>query len=190
MLSRSPGLGAEADEDVARIRRNIGRCSRIIDILLDFARQGAHETVSVDMQGWLSALVAEHPERAVIAREVQPGMMLRCDPARLQFAIRNLIENAWQAAEVEADARRRPSIVLRAFREEGRAIIEVVDNGEGLPPEISARAFDPLVTTKAAGVGLGLPLVRRVAQMHGGDAWIERTGPDGTTMRLSVVEQP
>ncbi|MCT4333994.1 ATP-binding protein [Paracoccus sp. YLB-12] len=190
VLSRSPGLGAEAEEDVARIRRNIGRCSRIIDILLDFARQGAHETVSVEMQGWLAALAAEHPERAVITLEVQPGMMLRCDPARLQFAIRNLIENAWQAAEAEVDRAQRPAIVLRAFREAGRAIIEVEDNGAGLPPEISARAFDPLVTTKAAGVGLGLPLVRRVAQMHGGDAWIERTGPGGTSMRLSIVEQP
>ena len=53
-----------------------------------------------------------------------------------------------------------------------------------------ARVFDPLVTTKASGVGLGLTLVRRVAQMHGGDAWVARTGPLGTAMRLSIAQTP
>ncbi|ABL71636.1 ATP-binding protein [Paracoccus denitrificans] len=188
VLSRSPGLGPDAEEDVQRIRRNIARCSRIIDILLDFARQGAHETVPVDLRDWLSGLVAEHPAGAHVVLEVPAGMRLRCDPARLQFAIRNLIENGWQAAESVPG--REPRVILRAFRDGHRSIIEIEDNGPGLPPEIRARAFDPLVTTKASGVGLGLSLVRRVAELHGGDAWIERTGPEGTVMRLSVAAQP
>lgn len=188
VLSRHPGLGAGADEDVARIRRNIVRCSRIIDILLDFARQGAHETVPVDLRSWLATLIAEHPGRSMITLDVQPGMMLRCDPSRLQFAIRNLIENALQAAEAAAGPTRSPMVALRAFRDTGRTIIEIEDNGSGLPPEIRARAFDPLVTTKATGVGLGLALVQRVAQMHGGNAWIERTGLSGTAMRISIAE--
>ncbi len=188
VLSRAPGLGPEAGEDVARIRRSIGRCSRIIDILLDFARQGAHETVPVDLRDWLAALIDEHPARAAITLEVPPDMRLRCDPARLQFAIRNLVENSWQAAGSVASDGPPPRVILRAFRDAACSVIEVEDNGPGLSPEIRARAFDPLVTTKATGVGLGLTLVRRVAQMHGGDAWIERTGADGTVMRLSIAE--
>ncbi|WP_152988327.1 ATP-binding protein [Paracoccus sp. MKU1] len=188
VLSRNPGLGPEAEEDVLRIRRNIGRCSRIIDILLDFARQGAHETVSVEPGDWLAALVREHPARSCLAIEVPPDVRLRCDPARLQFAVRNLVENGWQAAETVASPAHPPRVTLRVLRGDGMSIIEVEDNGPGLLPEIRARAFDPLVTTKETGVGLGLSLVRRVAQMHGGDAWIERTGPDGTVMRLSIAE--
>lgn len=188
VLSRSPGLAAETEEDVQRIRRNIGRCSRIIDILLDFARQGTHEIVSVDLPEWLSALIDEHPGKSAIRQEIPPGMRLHCDPARLQFALRNLIENAWQAAEAAAPLGRRPLIILRAFPKADHVIIEVADNGAGLAPDIIARAFDPLVTNKAAGVGLGLSLVRRVAEMHGGDAWIERSGPSGTVMRLSVAQ--
>lgn len=190
VLSRNPGLGPEAEEDVLRIRRSIGRCSRIIDILLDFARQGAHETVPVDLRAWLAALLAEHPAGAFVTLEVPEGMQLRCDPSRLQFAIRNLIENAWHAAEAAAARGRRPAVILRAFREGGFSVIEVADNGTGLPPEIRARVFDPLVTTKASGVGLGLTLVRRVAQMHDGDAWVERTSPEGTAMRLSLAQDP
>ncbi|WP_193668353.1 ATP-binding protein [Paracoccus kondratievae] len=188
VLSRSPGLGPEAEEDVQRIRRNIARCSRIIDILLDFARQGAHETVPVDLRDWLAGLVAEHPAAQQITMQVPEGMRLRCDPARLQFAIRNLIENGLQAAETVPG--RVPHVTLRAFHDGTRTILEIGDNGPGLAPEIRARAFDPLVTTKASGVGLGLALVRRVAELHGGDAWIARTGPEGTAMRLSIHEQP
>ncbi|MFV0359395.1 ATP-binding protein [Tropicimonas sp.] len=188
VLSRAPGLGPEVEEDVARIRRSIGRCSRIIDILLDFTRQGAHETVPVDLRDWLASLIDEHPAREAITLAVTPDMRLRCDPARLQFAIRNLVENGWQAAESATRNGIPPHLSLRAFRETGRCIIEVEDNGPGLSPEIRARAFDPLVTTKATGVGLGLTLVRRVAQMHGGDAWVERTGAGGTIMRLSLAE--
>ncbi|TRW95216.1 GHKL domain-containing protein [Paracoccus sp. M683] len=188
VLSRNPGLGPEADEDVQRIRRNIMRCSRIIDILLDFARQGTHETVPVDLHDWLTALLAEHQAAAHVALEVPQGMRLRCDPARLQFAIRNLLENGWHAAETVSN--RQPRVTLRAFRDGAFSIIEIEDNGPGLAPEIRARAFDPLVTTKATGVGLGLSLVRRVAQMHGGDVWIERSDAEGTVMRLSIAETP
>jgi chemotaxis response regulator CheB len=92
----------------------------------------------------------------------------RFDGRLLGRALRNLIENAAHAAE--AAPGRRPDVELRAFHDAGFTIIEVADNGTGLPPEMRARVFDPLVTTKASGVGLGLTLVRRVAQMPGSRA--------------------
>lgn len=198
VLSRNPGLGPEAEEDVERIRRNIRRCGRIIDILLDFARQGANEIVPVDLGEWLGASLAEQSFGRFVTLEIAQGMQIRCDPSRLQFAIHNLVDNAGHAAEA---AGRTPRITLRAYRStapatgpsgqaRGQTVIEVTDNGAGMPPELCARAFDPLFTTKGAGVGLGLPLVRRVAQMHGGDAWIAQSGATGTVMRLSVGDQP
>ncbi|MFD2842730.1 sensor histidine kinase [Paracoccus cavernae] len=197
VLSRNPGLGPEAEEDVERIRRNIRRCGRIIDILLDFARQGANEIVPVDLGAWLGASLAEQSFGRFVTLEIAQGMQIRCDPSRLQFAIHNLVDNAGHAAEA---AGRTPRITLRAYRStapatgpsgqaRGQTVIEVTDNGAGMPPELRARAFDPLFTTKGAGVGLGLPLVRRVAQMHGGDAWIAQSGAAGTVMRLSVGDQ-
>lgn len=187
VLSRNPGLGPEAEEDVARIKRNIRRCGRIIDILLDFARHGENEIVPVDLRARLQASIADHSAAPAVRLDVPDGMRLFCDPSRAQFANHNLIDNAAHVAE---SARRRPDISLTAFRRARMVVIEVADNGAGMPPDLRARAFDPLFTTKGAGGGLGLPLVRRVAQMHGGDAWIERSGPDGTAMRLSFPGQP
>ena len=94
-----------------------------------------------------------------------------------------------QAVEAKAAADFGPRIALRAHRAGGRVLIEVEDNGPGLATDLIARAFDPLVTGRPQGVGLGLPLVRRVAQIHGGEASIVRTGADGTVMRLSLPEQ-
>lgn len=187
VLSRNPALGAESEEDVARIRRNIRRCSRIIDILLDFARQGENEIIPVDLQAWLLASLADHSAGRHVRLDVPAGLRLACDPSRLQFAILNLIDNAAHAAEA---AKRSPNIALTVIRKPGETVIEVSDNGAGMPADLRARAFDPLFTTKGAGVGLGLPLVRRVAQMHGGEAWVERSGPEGTAMRLSIPDIP
>lgn len=188
VLSRNPALSGDAEEDVQRIRRSISRCSRIIDILLDFGRDGTHETVSIELRPWLMALLDEHSLGAEVTLNVPADTHLRCDPARLQFAIRNLIENAWQAAKSVQTPDHQPRVVLSVLEDDDFGIIEIEDNGPGLSPEIRARAFDPLVTTKASGFGLGLTLVRRVAQMHGGDAWIEHTSPHGTTMRLSIAQ--
>ncbi|MBD9527609.1 ATP-binding protein [Paracoccus sp. PAR01] len=186
VLSRHPGLGPEVTEDVDRIRRNIRRCRRIIDILLDFARQGATEIVPIDLPAWLNAVVADHSGQRFVRMQIPAGMRLKCDPSRLQFAVHNLIDNALHAAEA---AGRSPCITLSARRRGSVTEIEVADNGPGIRTDLQARIFDPLFSTRDTGVGLGLPLVRRVAQLHGGEAWIARSSPDGTAMCLSIRDR-
>ena len=93
-------------------------------------------------------------------------------PAALQFAIRKLIENASQAAETVPAPGHLPQVTLRAFRDGARRIIEVEQNGPGLPPQIRARAFDPLVTTKAWGGRVGPD----PADGRGAAAWWRRLG--------------
>jgi signal transduction histidine kinase len=186
VLARSPGLGPEVAEDVDRARRNIRRCGRIIDMLLDFARQEPHERVVIEVEAWLAAVLADHSARGVARLTVDPGLRLHCDPARLQFAICNLLDNAMQAVEAADAPGFVPQIALRARRKGASVAIEVEDNGPGLDPNLLARAFDPLVTGRPRGVGLGLPLVRRVAHIHGGEVSIERSGPGGTLMRIAL----
>jgi nitrogen fixation/metabolism regulation signal transduction histidine kinase len=60
----------------------------------------------------------------------------------------------------------------------GRARILVIDSGRGVEPGLGERAFDPFVTTRAEGTGLGLPLVRRIAEEHGGSVSLS-TRPEG-----------
>jgi signal transduction histidine kinase len=103
----------------------------------------------------------------------------------LERAVVNLIENALQAV---GDVGR---VKVRLASGPGEAQIIVEDDGPGLPPEIRERAFEPFFSTKTAGSGLGLPLVRKIAEDHGGSARLESAGSfTRAVIRLPLVSAP
>jgi nitrogen-specific signal transduction histidine kinase len=119
--------------------------------------------------------------------ELAPGLPpIHGDRAVLADSIARLLDNAFTAAAGIAQ----PDVSLRAFAGTigtGRfaVIIEVRDNGTGISAELREKVFSPFCTTKARGVGLGLPIVRRTMIDHGGLVTIE-SGGTGTVVRLSL----
>ena len=98
--------------------------------------------------------------------------------------LRNLLANAIQAlAELPAGSERR--VTVDAGLEHGKVWIRIADNGPGIAPSIRARLFEPFVTGRANGVGIGLALSRRIARAHGGDLRLVDEGP-GATFELSI----
>jgi signal transduction histidine kinase len=81
-----------------------------------------------------------------------------------------------------------PTIETRAWAEEGRVVIEVADDGPGVPPEIASTIFEPLVTARAGGTGLGLALARRVVAAHSGTISLvsSAAGTTGATFRVEL----
>jgi len=75
-------------------------------------------------------------------------------------------------------------ITMKAFQEQGRKIIEVNDNGPGIPREQLDRIFTPFYTTKKQGSGIGLSLSRQIMRMHGGSITVRSKEGQGTTFRL------
>jgi signal transduction histidine kinase len=78
-----------------------------------------------------------------------------------------------------------PSIATRARRTSERVIIEVADDGPGVPRDIATTIFDPLVTARPGGTGLGLALARRIVAAHGGSITLVDAGP-GATFRIEL----
>jgi two-component system sensor kinase FixL len=74
---------------------------------------------------------------------------------------------------------------------DGMVEVSVADSGPGLAPEVRAKLFQPFVTTKAAGIGVGLSLCRSIVEAHGGRMWIAHAAARGADFRftLPVVEQ-
>ena len=102
------------------------------------------------------------------------------DPARLRQVIHNLLQNAEQAT---AD-RERPQIQVRTEHMNNTAVLRVVDNGGGFPPDILGRAFEPYVTTKAKGTGLGLAIVKKIIEEHQGNIEVANVRDGGAQVSL------
>ncbi|WP_324808322.1 ATP-binding protein [Sphingomonas sp. LY29] len=139
------------------------------------------ETSAVDLfESVRTQLAASQSLRSVrlevtIQREAE---IIRANLAQVKQVLLNLIKNAIEA--VPAD--RVPRIAIAVSRDEANNLkFEIQDNGAGFP-KTKADPFSALSTTKAGGMGFGLPLARTIVESHGGKIWVERSSSEGTTI--------
>ncbi|MCC7549686.1 MAG: HAMP domain-containing protein [Burkholderiales bacterium] len=104
------------------------------------------------------------------------------DAARLRQVIHNLLQNAEQAVSATRAAR----VGVRTVPDGTAALLEVIDNGPGFPPEMLARAFEPYVTTKVKGTGLGLAIVKKIIEEHNGSIQLSNAGSSGAQVRIRL----
>ncbi|MCW8889795.1 MAG: ATP-binding protein [Sedimenticola sp.] len=114
---------------------------------------------------------------------------VEADPVRLRQVVHNLIKNAQEAVSGKDD----PTItVTTRIKEESDCHfveLNVTDNGPGFDAEILSHLFEPYVTTKAKGTGLGLAVVKKIAEEHGGNIWAENRAQGGAhlILRLPII---
>jgi signal transduction histidine kinase len=147
----------------AEIARNIAELDDLIAEILLASRLDAVRSLGSREDVDLLALAAEECARYEISPQGEPAVVRR-DPRLLRRLVRNLLENARRHGK--------PPIRVELRREEGRALLDFMDAGDGVPPAERERVFEPFhrLRTDAAGTGLGLALVRQIARLHGGDA--------------------
>lgn len=171
-----PKLGEDGDalEQMTEvIIRQTNDLRRIVDEFSKFARMPEPERRDLD----LKKLVADS---VVLQKAGQPGVkisvdlpdhpvMAELDETMIGQALTNLIKNAGEAIETrkESDADFDPEIRIALIPDDEMAQITIADNGVGLP-EDRLRLFEPYVTTRAKGTGLGLPIVKKIIEEHGG----------------------
>jgi signal transduction histidine kinase len=98
----------------------------------------------------------------------------------LHAAIANLLRNAKDATPAGGE------IMLSSARDGAFLILRVTDTGSGIPAELQPRVFEPYFSTKKSGTGLGLPMVRRVAEEHGGSLSMQSEVGKGTQFTLRL----
>ncbi len=198
MLDEKAAADLEQLTDV--VVRQTDDLRRIVDEFSRFARMPEPQTRLED----LSALLRE----AVLLQEAgQPGVRIETDFAQepiwaeidatmISQALTNLIKNAGEAIETlqeqGAPEGHVPTIRVSSRIEGGEAVIEIADNGIGLP-EDRARLFEPYVTTRAKGTGLGLPIVKKIIEEHGGTLILRDAPPFGNAARpgaMAVIRLP
>jgi two-component system, NtrC family, nitrogen regulation sensor histidine kinase NtrY len=184
------------------IVRQVDDIRRMVDEFSRFARMPKPviegEDVADTVRQAVFLMRVGHPDVDIEAEIKEEPLRAKFDRRLISQALTNIIKNATEAIEaVPADELGRGRIDVIAARENDDIVIDVVDNGVGLPKVSRARLLEPYVTTREKGTGLGLAIVGRVLEDHGGrielhDASEMRAGARGAWMRLrfAISGQP
>ena len=172
-------------------RKGLGRVARIVEDLRGFAQLDRAEIGVIDVNqavdqslGMLSASLAQHAIE--VQRRYENLPPLECAGAHLNQVFFNLLTNAVQA--IEATGRGSGTIRVSTRAAAGSVIVEVADDGTGIPAEVVSKVFDPFFTTKpiGQGTGLGLSISHGIISEQGGRIDIESTVGAGTTFRIHL----
>ena len=157
------------------IIREADRLQNLVDRLLGPSRPLRHEALNIHevLEHVRKLVEAEAPQGVEVARDYDPSIPdLHGDREQLIQALLNLARNALQALEgsgrLVLRSRARRQVTIGGALHRLVAVMEVEDNGPGVPPELQEKIFYPMVTTRAAGTGLGLPIAQHLVHSHGG----------------------
>jgi two-component system, NtrC family, nitrogen regulation sensor histidine kinase NtrY len=170
---------ARARENLEAALSEVGQLARLADQFSQYARLPEPHLERLDLAAVARAAAGRPMCEAVgiTCTAAEPVPVLG-DAVLLARAAHNLVLNACEASPAGA------AVEVAARREEGRALLEVLDRGSGLPAAIADRVFEPYVSTKRRGSGLGLSLVRDIARQHGGSVSLEDRPGGGACARL------
>jgi signal transduction histidine kinase len=183
ILRRRAKEDERALKHIERIGHQIDECDSIITHLLEMARNQPPRRDRVELANLVDeALTAARvPARVHVERQGLEGVILWIDAALVKQALVNLLINSVQAQR-EGDA----WICIRAQREDDQVIISLEDTGPGFDAATLPIIFEPLVTTKATGTGLGLSLVKSVIERHSGHVSAGNRPGGGAVVKLHL----
>jgi two-component system sensor kinase FixL len=165
------------------------RAGQVIQRLRDFVARGETEKRIES----ITRLVEEASALALVAAKDQSiRMSLRLDPSvdlvlvdkvQIQQVLLNLLRNALEAMQT---SERRELIVSTRPAEDNMIAVDVADTGSGISPDVASRLFQPFVTTKRQGMGVGLSISRTIIESHGGQITVESNPVGGTIFRFTL----
>jgi signal transduction histidine kinase len=183
VLKGLPADSERAKKHLDRIGEQVALANTIISQLLDLIRDRPLSAQRIDLGAVARDAVAGLDPIPPITLDLV-GFGAPCpidgDATQLRQAVVNLVENALHAAAPDG----RVVVTLEVDATQARLLVD--DSGKGIDPSVRNRLFEPLVTTKPRGIGLGLALVRRVVERHGGQVTAGRSPLGGARFTITL----
>jgi PAS domain S-box-containing protein len=177
------------DEDAKLLQRatqtivsQVAAMKKMVMEFADYARAPAVQLIALDMHQLLHEVMGLYEANSSpIAMQLNAiNLHINGDATRLRQVIHNLLHNAHDALKNAEH----PQIVLRTENIQNTLKLSVLDNGSGFPEHMVTRAFEPYMTSKDKGTGLGLPIVKKIVEEHGGSIMIEKRDTGGTCISI------
>lgn len=162
----------------------VGAMKNMVADFADYARAPAPKLALLDMHQLLNEVMGlyEANSSPITLQLEASRTWLNGDATRLRQIVHNLLHNAHDALQQSEH----PQIVLASASTDSEFILTVSDNGSGIQENVLARIFEPYMTTKTKGTGLGLPIVKKIVEEHGGKIIIENKPSGGTQVKVSL----
>jgi two-component system, LuxR family, sensor kinase FixL len=178
------------NDTLHKATREALRASDILKRLRDFYRGGAVNVTMIDVEALVAEVLSAFADRAdrlgvEFTLNIEVTRPVPTDRIQLHMVLHNLITNALDAVSDVAPGNRRVQVTITADDEQLHVIID--DSGRGVLPEIRSQLFEPFVTSKLDGMGLGLAISRSLLRSQGGELRLDASGDDGTRF---LVELP
>lgn len=177
---------------LSQVINETARVGRIVSDLLAFSRRSKPQSKRTDLNEIVRNTISLLSHKLKLSNvEVEENLApdlpaVRCDSSQMQQVVINLVMNGAEATQPRSQGK----VIVRtsARPEEKIAVLEVEDNGEGIPPEFLSKIFDPFFTTKGEGkgVGLGLSVVYGIVEAHGGELEVNSSLGKGTVFTVTL----
>lgn len=177
---------------LSQVINETARVGRIVSDLLAFSRRSKPQSKRTDLNEIVRNTISLLSHKLKLSNvEVEENLApdlpaVRCDGSQMQQVVINLVMNGAEATQPRGNGK---VIVRTSTRsDEKTAVLEVEDNGEGIPPEFLSKIFDPFFTTKGEGkgVGLGLSVVYGIVEAHGGELEVNSSLGRGTVFTVTL----
>ncbi len=185
VLAKDTELGGARERLAQIVVRESERLDRIINDLLEYARPAPLALQPVDLADMLDEvlLLLEHrplPDNVKLVRAYGGSLPVDADPQRIRQVFWNLCLNAVEAMQDGGELR------VGSLTHDRRVEISISDSGTGIQAADLAHIFEPFFSTKSEGSGIGLALVHRIVQEHGGDIDVRSSSGQGTTFTITL----